>query len=94
MNEKFSYTQPPHGSHPVQAFGVITATGQSFYFRCRIDKASLTISKNDQTVVSFDDPNAAAHYAERLDLGIGDDLSPDMVTALVRRWVNAYLSLV
>ncbi len=91
--EPFTYTQVPSGMHPMQGEGVINATGQKFYFRCRNGKVSITISKSDQTVYTIKDHGAAAEYAERLQLDTFDELPLDVVNLLVRRWVNTYLAL-
>lgn len=91
--EPFTYTQVPSGMHPMQGEGVINATGQKFYFRCRNGKVSITISKSDQTVYSIDDKGAAAEYVERLNLDTFDELPLECVNVLVRRWVNTYLAL-
>lgn len=89
----FVYTEEPWGSCPTQAEGIIVETGQAFYFRYRVGKASLAVSCDAHPVYLRDD-RGLAHFREENLLATEPDrwsMSAQRVTDLVSAWVAQYL---
>lgn len=92
--ELYEFTEPPHGVHPTQAEGLITATNQAFYFRYRSGKVSLLISRTPEVVHYVRDSAEllrllARRFQTEVDTGWG--MPTEQVTELVDQWVAQYI---
>jgi len=89
----FEYTTEPYGPCPTQGEGIITETGQGFYFRHRGGRVSLTISVDERPTAGREGDARVARYFETTLVWDQEAALPlPLCNGFVEAWVTQYLA--